>query len=282
MLTQLTSFIRNRWHPLWRLRQSRAFRRFQRRWDCSVYTQIPETDLRVAVKLMRDANWIFSPASLEPSIRTAFALVLDLTKPTIFWDIGANIGFYSWFVRRFPSIQQVVMFEPDPTNFALITRTIHKNAISDCKAINAALSDISGEAPFLVDSASGATGSLETVSERKNKHSLHHVYQMDETIICRTMTVDGLIAEGVPQPDLMKIDVEGAEHLVLNGAEMLVSRHRPTMIIETSNTELVRRLFITGYTVFRIDDTNLLFIADTDGLDLAPLNGAFSRYDAVA
>src|SRR5207253_1399605 len=130
MLSQLTSFIRHRWHPLWRLRQSPAFRHFQNRFDCTVHTRIPQTGIRVAVKLLRDASWIASPAALEPEIRAAFALVLDLVKPAVFWDIGANIGFYSWFVRRCPSVRQVVMFEPDPTNFALITRTIRENSIS--------------------------------------------------------------------------------------------------------------------------------------------------------
>jgi FkbM family methyltransferase len=281
MLTRLTSFVRTRWHPLWRLRQLSAFRRFQRRWDWSVYTRIPETDIRVAVKLLRDASWIFSPANVEPEIRMAFALVLDLLKPATFWDIGANIGFYSWFVRRRPSVRQIVMFEPDPTNFALITRTITKNAISDCQAMNVALADQPGEASFLVDRASGATGSLEATSHRENEQSLQHAYQMSETITCRTATIDELIAEGFPQPSLIKIDVEGAEHLVLAGAKSCLARHRPIIIIETSNTDLVRGLLATGYSAFRIDHGNLLFVAATDS-DLTSLHRAFPKYDQVA
>lgn len=278
MLPRLMAFIRNRWHPLWRFRQSAVYRRFQNRFDCTVYTRIPETNLKVAVKLLRDASWVVTPAVLEPEIHTAVALVLDLLKPAIFWDIGANIGFYSWFVRRHQSVRQVIMFEPDPTNFALIMQTIRKNAIFDCMAINVALAESNGEAAFLIDRASGATGSLKSISQRKDEHSMHYAYQMSETITCRTATIDSLIASGVPPPDVMKIDVEGAEHLVLAGAEFCLINQRPALIIETSNVDLVRQLRDTGYTAFHIDLGNLLFLPVTPGTDLAPLRCAFSEY----
>jgi FkbM family methyltransferase len=203
-------------------------------------------------------------------------------RPTTFWDIGANIGFYSWYVRKHPAVQQVIMFEPDPINFALITRTIRKNAISDCQAKNVALADRVGEASFLVDYASGATGSLEATSHRENKRSLHHAYRMNETITCETATIDGLVAEGVPPPQLIKIDVEGAEHLVLAGASSSLAKHRPTMIVETSNTDVVRSLLVAGYTAFQIDRVNLLFCAATTDSVLASLSRAFPKYDHVS
>jgi FkbM family methyltransferase len=260
MLTRLTNTIRNRWHPLWRLRRLLVFRRLQHRFDCTVYTRIPNTGIRVAVKFFRDASWIIAPASLEPEIRSAFMLVLDLLKPAVFWDIGANIGFYSWLVRQHPSVQQVVMFEPDPTNYSLITNTIHKNAVVDCRAMNLALSDRCGDTTFLVDRASGATGSLKATAHPENQHSLHHAYQMTETITCMTRTIDSLITDGISPPNLMKIDVEGAEHLVLAGAEVCLTNCRPALIVETSNKEIVRRLRDIGYHAFRIDADNALFI----------------------
>ena len=282
MITRLIKFIRDRWHPLWRLRQLSAYRWFQQRFDCTVYTRIPETGIRVAVKFLRDASWIASPTSLEPEIRSAFALVLDLLRPSVFWDIGANIGFYSWLVRQHPSVQQVVMFEPDPTNFALITSTIRKNSILNCRTMNVALSDRCGETTFLLDRASGATGSLEATSHRESKYSLHHAYQMTETITCATATVDSLIADGLPTPKLMKIDVEGAEHLVLAGSGSCLTENKPLLIVETSNTDLVRRLRDTGYRVFHIDAGNVLFIPAVASVDFGPFINAFREYDQVA
>ena len=281
MLTRFVSSVRNRWHPLWRLRQLPAFSHLQRHWDRTVFTSIPGTEIRVAVRLMRDASWIFNPTNLEPEVRAAFTLILDLFQPTTFWDVGANIGFYSWFVRRHPGVRHVLMFEPDPTNFALITKTIRKNAITNCQAMNVALSDQTGEATFLVDHASGATGSLEITSQRENKHSLQHAYELSETVTCQTATVDHLIADGAFPPQLIKIDAEGAEHLILAGANATLAQHRPTMIIETSKADLVQNLLAIGYTAFRIDGGNLLFSAATDST-LTSLKRAFPRYDQVA
>lgn len=234
----------------------------------------------MAVKGLRDASWIASPTSLEPEIRLAFELVLDYLRPSVFWDIGANIGFYTWLVRRHPSVQEVVMFEPDPTNFALITNTIRKNSILNCRPMNLALSDRCGEMTFLLDRASGATGSLEVASQRENKYSLHHAYQMLETITCATATIDSLIIDGLPPPKLMKIDVEGAEQLVLAGAETLLAKGKPTLIVETSNIEVVHRLRDTGFRVFQIDAGNFLFVPG-EGVDVEPFVTAFSEYGKV-
>jgi FkbM family methyltransferase len=207
---------------------------------------------------------------------------LDTLRPSVFWDIGANIGFYSWLVRQHPAIQQVVMFEPDPTNFALITKTIRKNSILNCRPMNIALSDRCGETTFLLDRASGATGSLEATSHRDNKHSLHHAYQMTETITCATATIDSLISDGLPAPQLMKIDVEGAEHLVLAGAASSLTSGQPALIVETANTDLVGCLCKLGYRAFHIDATNALFISAALGIDFRPFMSAFPEYDQVA
>jgi len=278
MLAPLLSFIRDRWHPLWRLRRFRLFREFQKLCDFTVYTRIPHTDLDVAIKFVRDANWIATPAAVEGQIQRAFTLVLDLLRPAVFWDIGANIGFYSWFVRRHSSIREVVMFEPDPVNFSLIQKTIRKNSITNCRAVNAALSNRAGEALFLLDPASGAAGSLDEVSLQENEASLHNAYQLEETIQCRTVTIDALISDGTPAPDLLKIDVEGAEHLVLEGGQNCMTNHRPAMIIETGNDNLVRQFQEKSYVVFRIDQGNLLFVPIREGMNMAAIERAFPRY----
>lgn len=277
MIARVLSAIRHSWHPLWRLRKLRGFRAFQRRWDRTVYTRIPQTDLQVGVKLFRDAGWIFAADRHEPEIRRAFSLALKVTQPTTFWDIGANIGFYSWLVRKDPAVQNIVMFEPDPTNFALIQGTIEKNAVTNCRALNVALADQEGEALFLVDYASGATGSLWEEPDPKNTHSLHHVYQLNETINCRTATIDGLIREGIAPPQLIKIDVEGAERRVIVGGGLCLANYRPTMIVETYEPDLVRRLLPDNYAAFQINSDNMLLISAADEFDLTSLDSAFPR-----
>jgi FkbM family methyltransferase len=260
MLAAIINNLREKYHPLWALRKNPAFRQFQKWIDFTVGTSIPGTNLKVAVKCIRDSSWIWSPQTLEPEIRLTFHHVLAGLKPQTFWDVGANIGFYSWIVRQADSITQVVMFEPDPVNYSLISRTLSINSLSDCRAMNVAMAEQDGHATFLVDRVSGATGSLESTSDCGNPHSLHHAYGMRETISCRTVTMDKMIAEGMTPPDLIKMDVEGAEHLVLSGGQKLLREHHPTMVIETVNEDIVGQLEEIGYAAFQIDPGNWLFI----------------------
>jgi FkbM family methyltransferase len=232
----------------------------------------------MAMKLVRDASSLV--VTLEPQVRVAFELILELTNPKVFWDVGANLGFYSWLVRQYPSVQQVVLFEPDPTNYELINRTISRNKVSDCIVSNLALSDRSGEARFLVDRASGKTGSLYSVANTNDRSSLQSEYQLNETISSRTATVDDLIADGLPAPDLMKIDVEGAEHLVLRGAETCLEKHNPALILETSNPKLLEELLDKAYNIFRIDEGNFLCVFSKRGVQLDRIIQAFGPAEA--
>lgn len=260
MLSAIVSHLRQKYHPLWRLRKIAGFRRFQKWIDFTVDTSIPGTNLKVAVKFIRDSSWIWSPQMLEPEIRLTFHHVLASLKPRTFWDVGANIGFYSWIVRQDDSVDQVVMFEPDPTNYSLISRTLKTNALSDCRVMNVAMAGHDGHAKFLVDHASGATGSLDATSTTGNPHSLHHAYGLSETIACRTVTMDRVIAEGVPAPDFIKVDVEGAEQLVLSGGQEVLRERHPTMVIETANEDVISQLKEIGYAALQIDQGNWLFI----------------------
>jgi FkbM family methyltransferase len=267
------SFVRDRWHPLRKLRSFGLFRWVQNRFDLTIYKRVDGTEFKMAMKLVRDASSLV--ITLEPQVRSAFELILELTNPRVFWDVGANLGFYSWLVRQYPSVQQVVLFEPDPTNYELINKTISRNKVSDCIVKNLALSDRRGEARFLLDRASGKTGSLYSVANISDSSSLQSEYQLDETISSRTATVDDLVTEGLPAPDLMKIDVEGAEHLVLGGAETCLETHNPVLILETSNPKLLDALLDKGYNIFRIDEGNFLCVFSKRGIQLDRIVRAF-------
>ncbi len=275
VISKLATTVRSRFHPLWRLRQMRSYRWVQRKLDFTVYPRIPGAGIRVAVKLMRDGSFIAFPKIIDPEVQAAFQLVLELLNPTVFWDVGANIGFYSWLVRRHPSIREVVMFEPDPTNFALINRTIRKNGIRDCRPVQVALTEACGSREFLVDNVSGTTGSVKSSSPGRSKNYLHHSYQLQESITCATATIDSLLADGFAPPGLVKIDVEGAEHLVLAGAEGCLAKHLPTLIVETYKEPLVGRLRELGYRAFQIDAGDILFIPARLGIDFARVEAAF-------
>jgi len=270
--------IRRNWHPLWTLRKSSAFRFLQDKYDFTTFISVPGIRNKLAIKFLRDLSWIVTPTAVEPEIRQAFDLILTLTKPAIFWDIGANVGIYSWLVRQYPSVKNVVLFEPDPVNCSLIKKTLQRSKIQHCELLNVAVADKVGQSHFVVDSVSGATGSLEDTFAGDNPSSLHSHYAMGSTIItCDTVTVDHC-TNGRPLPDFLKIDVEGAEHLVIAGAMNYITAYKPTIVMESNNLDLVNSMRSLGYTIFRIDSGNFLFVKNDLGAAIRQLDTHMVRH----
>lgn len=258
----MLNLIRTRFHPLWRLRKHPAFRQFQDQHDITVYTRLPDTRVKVAIKLLRDASWLMNSRHLEPEVKEAFLTVFKNMQPKVFWDVGGNIGFYLWFTKTHCGDAEIVIFEADKTNCELINATIKRNKLRNIKTINVAVADSNGIIDFLVDGASGATGAISSVASRDNSSSLHHAYGLNRVISVNSITLDSLLEQGSAAPDLIKIDVEGAEHLVLRGGEKLLRSHSPVLIMETQQDDLIKWLTGLNYQVTQIDAGNVLCIPD--------------------
>ena len=258
----MINLIRKKFHPLWRLRKNSAFRKFQERYDRTVYTRLPETNLRVAIKLLRDASWLTNSQNLEPEIKQIFLAIYKAIHPQVFWDIGGNIGFYSWFTRYHCASAEIVILEADQTNDALLRATIKKNRLDRVRVIHAAASDHVGSLEFLTDNISGATGAIKSVSAVENRSSLHHAYGLKKVVEVKSITLDSLLEETSSPPNLIKIDVEGAEHLVLHGGEKMLRSCSPVIIMETQQSELLEWLLTFHYRVLRIDAGNVLCLPE--------------------
>ena len=76
-------------------------------------------------------------------------------------------------------------------------------------------------------------------------------------------------------PNLLKIDVEGAEQLVLAGGERCLTDFKPAMIVETGDGNLIQRIQGIGYVAFHIDSWNVLFVPISQGIDFAPIDRVF-------
>ncbi len=282
MRRSLLKWVRERWHPLWRLRHSPLYRKLQQHFDFTVDVRQHGSQTRVALKLLRDASLLAASSAPEPEVTAAFTMVMEHFRPRVFWDVGANVGRYSWLVREHPGIERVILFEPDPTNFALLNRTIERNGIGNCRALQLAVCESSGEAPFLLDRVSGATGSLELTERLTNTFSLHHRYGLEETITCRTASVDDLIREGLPPPDFIKIDVERAEARVIAGASDCLARTRPVLIMESRDTSMLRDLRARGYRVLKLDSGNVLALPLGGTISLTPFEQQFPDWQEPA
>jgi FkbM family methyltransferase len=126
----------------------------------------------------------------------------EISEGDIVWDVGANFGIYTCLLQKVPSVN-VVAFEPFPENTRRLKENLELNGL-DSEVVEIALSNEDGEMEF--GFASGADGSLGgTRIATKSDDAVASV---------KTRRADGI---DLPQPSVVKIDVEGAEYDVIDG-----------------------------------------------------------------
>jgi FkbM family methyltransferase len=144
-------------------------------------------------------------------------LVSTLADGAVFWDVGAHCGFYTCLASRLVGPQgQVVAFEPSPVTRGRLERAIEMNSASNVCIEDRAVAARNGEAVLHSDKSS-------------TEWSLVGRGGDGVKVSCRTL--DALAAEHRP-PDVVKIDVEGAEMEVMSGGRNLLHSHRPVLLVE--------------------------------------------------
>jgi len=94
-------------------------------------------------------------------------LASTLEKGEVFFDVGANIGFYSLFAaQRVGPTGRVFSFEPDPMTFESLERSARRNGFAWQTCVNVALSDREGEMPFFTCSDGSAHSLLPEIESR--------------------------------------------------------------------------------------------------------------------
>jgi FkbM family methyltransferase len=140
-------------------------------------------------------------------------------------DVGANIGVHTvWLSRKVGPSGVVLAVEPERTNFTILNLNKRINNLSNVIPIMLALGADSGEAQLLLPRPS-VMGQVTTIpSSTLSKPSV-------VTVDCETLD-DVILAFGVSQVSVIKIDVEGAELGVIQGAEQTIMKFRPRLVIE--------------------------------------------------
>jgi FkbM family methyltransferase len=137
----------------------------------------------------------------------------------------------------------VTSVDPDPVNHEALSELIELNNCSNWRRCQVAVSDSTGTAPFSRSKPGSPMGKLGTVAGA-------------ETFDVKLTTLDQLIEE-VGVPDVIKMDIEGAEVAALRGAKELLARHAPKWLIELHGVECgrgVREILSKhGYRFFDIE-----------------------------
>jgi len=184
----------------------------------------------------------------------------------VFIDVGANIGLYTIFASSMVGPQGVVLaVEPSEREFRLLKANVQLNACANVRLIPLGLSNRSGERELLI---------------AEKEHSGHNTFgrfgyagvEVAGRQMVKTERLDNLIQrEGLERVDVIKLDVEGHERFVLEGARETLTRFKPILLVELIDRPLSLQgcsadqawnfLINLGYQILQFDATTGLPVA---------------------
>ncbi len=178
----------------------------------------------------------------EPEILNEF-LSFVRTNSSVY-DIGAFIGIFGLNAARIvgPS-GYVAVFEPDSSAAAAITKSKKANEFDQMDVVNAAVSD----EPGYLTLGRPVGGHLSVAAPLSSS---------EPGVRVAAVTIDEHVTAGHLPPDVVKIDVEGAEMAVLRGMHTVLTQHSPVIFLETHGTEDEVRTYLTtlGYNIRTLND----------------------------
>jgi FkbM family methyltransferase len=155
-----------------------------------------------------------------------------LTPGAVFYDVGANAGFYALIGAKIVGPTGLVYaFEPMPELANRVRRNALLNLMDNVMVVEGAVSNTDGTVSF------GAQGSLSMLN------SIRAADGGANQIAVRSLKLDTFCGENKP-PSLVLIDIEGDEIQALEGALSTIENHRPILMVEV---HYLGRLFIDFY-----------------------------------
>lgn len=189
------------------------------------------------------------------------------------FDIGANIGLTALALAQACPIGQVLAFEPVPQTFAYLQRNIAQAGMLRVRALNLAVGAAVGSVSMYVDERNLATSFVVDIDSGNGQAiplvSLDHLRRSGE----------------LPAPQVIKIDVEGCELEVLEGARELLAACRPRVMLEMNHwcLNVFRRISLPQFRDALLALFPVVYAVDEQGyLDFAdPLNAGHIYHEHV-
>ena len=148
-----------------------------------------------------------------------------LKRKRRFLDIGANVGIYSYYFKN--TFENIVAFEP-LKEITYRLKSIQNNSL---RIYNVALSNKIGGCKFYIPVINGKiVPGLASLEERNGEYKT------------RTVKVDKVDSYDFDDVDLIKIDVEGHEMHVIEGASKVIKKNMPILIIEIEQRHIKNKI----------------------------------------
>jgi FkbM family methyltransferase len=187
---------------------------------------------------------LLSGVEIAPEFQVIRSVCRQLTSGVLV-DVGANIGAFTLLLRSVSPLP-IIAYEPQPFLFKLLQWNIAYNKLQNVGVRNLACGSKRGELAFSI----GINGSIvcnaaKTVKQPspvgRTSSDLEQeagITQAGDAVVNVPVTsLDEDLADGPPVA-LLKIDCEGFEYEVLQGAAGIIKRHRPQLVLEVHPTQL--------------------------------------------
>ena len=147
-------------------------------------------------------------------------------KKLIFWDIGANIGLYSIYNSLKNPGSTTIAFEPSSSNLRVLTRNISINNLEkNIKVVTIPLTNKKNTFQEMKEGQFTEGGSMNSFGEKFDFEGKEFQSSMKYNLFGTTMNyfIENSILE---IPDYIKIDVDGIEHLIIEGGDKFLTNQK--------------------------------------------------------
>jgi FkbM family methyltransferase len=154
-------------------------------------------------------------------------LLTRVLRPgSVFWDVGAHVGFFSCLAGRIVGESGLVLsFEPEAENRRRLLEAVRMNRLSNVMVRETAVGASTSRATLHATGTSTMWSLLDGSGDD------------GRSVEVPCQTLDDELRSGTRPPTLLKVDVEGAEVDVLEGAAALFAMHRPLAVVEFHSPE---------------------------------------------
>lgn len=214
----------------------------------------------LCIGLKRKGGLGFLPQIGRLTVEHSFLSNLELKGKTVF-DVGAADGLFScFFASKVGPMGKVIAFEP---NLRLCKRTLENlslNKFDNAQVMNYAVGSMKETVTLHFSSKIPTAGSLAP-------EEINRISKLRDTSTQKVSidTIDNMIREfSLPEPDFVKIDVQGFERQVLEGMKQTILHHKPELLVEihsipkdswktTNLKDILDKLGNFGYRVIHVE-----------------------------
>jgi FkbM family methyltransferase len=201
--------------------------------------------------------YLFGAKTHDSEIRLARFLMKNLGPGDTFCDVGAHFGYFSLLASQLVGKNgQVLAFEASRSTYGILEKNVAP--FPNIKALHRAASDV--DKTLVFNEFPALYSEYNSLILPETKHAAWMKHNPAQAIEVAGVRLDGFFVEGKISPNIIKIDVEGAEPQVLRGMYPFLQANSPTLVMEylisegqnEAHQEAVQCLQAIGYQVFRI------------------------------